>query len=79
MDYKTHKEYTNKEGWTISELKNYLQELVNDGHGDNKIRFTVKDYYSVYGDEMTFSVSAGLHDKSSFEKTSNLAFHLTNK
>jgi hypothetical protein len=80
MDHKTHTEYTKKEGWTISELKNYLQELENDGHGDNKITFTVKDYYSVYGEEMTFSVSQGLHDNISLnEKGSNLAFSLNEK
>ena len=76
MDHKTHKKYTNKEGWTISELKNYLQELENDGHGENKIRFAVKDYYSKYSTEMTFSVFANLHNNSTYAKWSNLEFHL---
>ena len=79
MDHKTHKKYTNKEGWTISELKNYLQELENDGHGENKIRFAVKDYYSKYSTEMTFSVFANLHNNSTYAKWSNLEFHLSEK
>ena len=79
MDYKTYTEYTKKKEWTISELKNYLQELVNDGHGDNKIRFTVKDWYSRYGEEMTFLLVGNLHDSSPYVKRSNLEFHLSEK
>jgi hypothetical protein len=79
MDYKTYKHYTRKKEWTISELKNYLQDLVNDGHGDNKIRFAVKDHYSRYSEEMTFSIWSNLHNNSTYAKRSNLEFHLIEK
>lgn len=42
----------------ISELIQKLESL-KEKHGDNKLRFTVKDYYSVYGEEMTTGLKCG--------------------
>ena len=42
----------------ISELIKKLESL-KDKHGDNELRFTVKDYYSRYGEEMITTLRAG--------------------
>lgn len=42
----------------ISELIKKLESL-KEKHGDNELRFTVKDYYSVFGEEMTTGLKAG--------------------
>ena len=42
----------------VSDLIKKLESL-KEKHGDNDLRFTVKDYYSVYGEEMTTSLRCG--------------------
>ena len=41
---------------TINEMKKYLETLVEDGRGENRVRFMVQDSYghSNYGVEATF-------------------------
>ena len=42
----------------VSNLIKKLESL-NEKHGDNQLRFTVKDYYSLYGEEMTTNLKCG--------------------
>ena len=42
----------------ISDLITKLESL-KEKHGDNNLRFTVKDYYSLYGEEMTTGLKCG--------------------
>jgi hypothetical protein len=34
-------------------------ESLKEKHGDNELRFTVKDHYSIYGEEMTTGLKCG--------------------
>jgi hypothetical protein len=43
---------------TTSELIKKLQ-ILKEKHGDNELRFTVKDYYSIFGKEMTIDLRVG--------------------
>lgn len=42
----------------LSDLIKKLESL-KEKHGDNELRFTVKDHYSIYGDEMTTGLKCG--------------------
>ena len=42
----------------ISQLIKKL-ETIKEKHGDNELRFFVKDYYSVYGKQMSNHLSVG--------------------
>jgi hypothetical protein len=42
----------------ISDLINKLESLKSK-HGDNELRFTVQDFYTVYGVEMTTNLKCG--------------------
>ena len=42
----------------LSELIKKLESL-KEKHGDNELRFTVRDYYSRYGEDMITTLRAG--------------------
>lgn len=42
----------------ISELIKKL-EILKEKHGDNELSFSVKDWYSIYGEEMNFDFIVG--------------------
>ena len=63
----------------ISEFIKKL-ETIKEKHGDNHLRFTVKDYYSRYGEEMATYLEVGENGYwsglVSSDKTTTLKFHL---
>ena len=42
----------------ISDLIKNL-ELLKENHGDNELKFTVKDYYSIHGENMVTHLKCG--------------------
>jgi hypothetical protein len=63
----------------ISEFIKKL-EVIKENHGDNHLRFTVRDYYSVCGEEMDTYLSVGENGYwcglTSVDTTTTLMFHL---
>ena len=63
----------------ISELIKKL-ETIKENHGDNNLRFTVKDFYSKYGEEMDTHLSVGENGYwsglTSVDSTTTLMFYL---